>query len=61
MIERDPPSVWQDEAVLQPFVHAAPHAATMRRLVPHTGPTRFARWPVRGADPPVRWDEALRR
>jgi len=54
-------SVWEDEAALQAFVHAAPHVETMRAMIPHMGPTRFVRWTVRGADLPVRWDDALRR
>jgi hypothetical protein len=54
-------SAWEDEVRLQAFVHAAPHVATMRAMTPHVGPTRFVRWAVRGADLPVRWDDALRR
>ncbi len=54
-------SAWEDEATLQAFVHAAPHVATMRAMIPYMGRTRFVRWTVRGADLPVRWDEALSR
>jgi heme-degrading monooxygenase HmoA len=54
-------SAWEDEAALQAFVHAAPHVATMRAMIPHMGPTRFVRWTVLGAHLPVRWDDALRR
>ena len=54
-------SMWDDEAALQAFVHEAPHSDTMRMMIPHMGQTRFVRWTVRGADLPVRWDEALRR
>ena len=49
------------QPALQAFVHEAPHADTMRMMIPHMGQTRFVRWTVRGADLPVRWDEALRR
>ena len=54
-------SAWENESALQAFVHAAPHVESMRALIPHMGATRFVRWTVRGADLPVRWDEALRR
>ena len=54
-------SVWEDEAALQAFVAAPPHAAVMKALVPHMGGTRFARWTVKGSDLPVRWGEVLKR
>jgi quinol monooxygenase YgiN len=54
-------SVWEDEAALQSFVMASPHAVVMQVLAPHMGPTRFTRWGVKGADLPLRWDDALWR
>ena len=54
-------SVWEDEAALQAFVHAAPHVETMRNLIPHMGPTRFVRWTVVGTGIPISWDDALKR
>jgi len=54
-------SVWEGEPALQAFVHAAPHANTMRSLAPHMGQTRFVRWVIRGSQLPVAWDEALAR
>ena len=53
--------VRENEATLQAFVHAAPHVDTMRRLIPHMGPTRFVRWTVLGTGIPISWDDALRR
>ena len=54
-------SVWDNEAALQAFVHERPHVDTMRTMIPYMGQTRFVRWTARGADLPVRWDDALRR
>ena len=54
-------SVWEDEGALQAFVSAPPHAAVMRVLVPHMGPTRFVRWTATGAQLPPSWEEAFRR
>jgi quinol monooxygenase YgiN len=53
-------SVWEDEAALQAFVAAPPHAAAMKALAPHMGATRFARWTVKGSGLPLLWDEALK-
>ena len=54
-------SVWDGEAALQGFVHAPPHVATMRSMIPHMGQTRFVRWHLKGSELPPRWDDALRR
>lgn len=54
-------SVWEDEARLQAFVHAPPHVATMRAMMPHMDQTRFVRWHLKGSELPPRWDDALRR
>jgi quinol monooxygenase YgiN len=54
-------SAWQDEASLQDFVQARPHARTMAALAPHIGATRFIRWTLTGAQLPPRWEEALAR
>src|SRR6516164_6561306 len=54
-------SVWEDEAALQAFVTASPHAAVMKALAPHMGATRFARWIVKSSDLSLRWDDAPKR
>ena len=54
-------SAWQDEASLQDFVPAHPHARTMTALTPHMGATRFIRWTLEGSQLPPSWDDALRR
>jgi quinol monooxygenase YgiN len=54
-------SVWQDEAALDDFVHAEPHAEAMAALAPHMGATRFLRWTLTGSQLPPRWDDALVR
>jgi len=54
-------SVWEDEAALQAFVAAAPHAAVMSALAPHMGETRFTRWTVKGSGLPIPWGDALKR
>ncbi len=54
-------SAWQDETVLQAFVLAAPHSQTMRAMATRMGATRFIRWPVKGSELPISWEEALRR
>jgi quinol monooxygenase YgiN len=54
-------SAWEDEAALQSFVMARPHAAVMQALSGHMGPTRFTRWTVKGTDLPPPWHDALER
>jgi quinol monooxygenase YgiN len=54
-------SAWEDEAALQAFVTAPPHAAVVQALAPHMGATRFTRWIVQAADLPLRWDDAVER
>ena len=54
-------SAWEDERALMTFVGKAPHLDAMTVLQQHMGETAFVRWRVRGADLPLRWDEALRR
>jgi quinol monooxygenase YgiN len=54
-------SVWEDEASLQAFVAAPPHVAVMKAMAPYMTATRFVRWNAKGADLPLRWDDALRR
>ncbi len=52
-------SVWENEAALNAFVRAAPHAGTMADLMPHMGQTRFVKRPIRGSKIPPVWDYAL--
>ena len=54
-------SVWEDEVALMNFVGTVPHLDAMTVLQPHMGKTAFVRWSVRGAELPLRWDDALRR
>ena len=54
-------SAWEDEKALMEFVGKVPHLDTMKVLGPHTGDAAFFRWSVRGAELPLRWDDALRR
>jgi len=54
-------SAWEDEAALQAFVAAPPHAAVMTALAPHMAATGFTRWSVKGSDLPLSWDDALKR
>ena len=54
-------SVWQDEAVLQEFVHALPHGKVMTALASDMGATRFVRWKIKGSAIPPRWADAMER
>jgi heme-degrading monooxygenase HmoA len=54
-------SAWEDEAALQEFVAAAPHADVIKELTAYMGATRFTRWTVNGSELPLRWDDALKR
>jgi hypothetical protein len=54
-------SVWEDEAALNGFVHAEPHARTMAALAPHMGEIGFTRWTLKGSELPVTWEDALKR
>jgi quinol monooxygenase YgiN len=54
-------SAWESEAALRAFVQAPPHREIMAALAPYMGRTSFNRWTVKGADLPLRWDDALRR
>lgn len=54
-------SAWEDERALMAFVREAPHLDAMKVLQPHMSEPSFVRWTVRGAELPLRWDDALRR
>jgi hypothetical protein len=54
-------SAWEDEAALQAFVRAGPHARAMAEMPPRMGSTRFVRWTLPGRALPPTWDDALRR
>jgi heme-degrading monooxygenase HmoA len=54
-------SVWEDEAALQAFGTAPPHAAVMKALAPHMDAKRFTRRIVESSELPLRWDNALKR
>jgi len=54
-------SVWEDERALMAFVGKVPHLDAMTVLQSHMGESAFVRWSVRGAELPLRWDDALLR
>jgi hypothetical protein len=54
-------SAWRDEGALRSFVQHPPHLRVMAALAPHMGETKFVRWPVRGSQLPLQWDDALAR
>jgi hypothetical protein len=54
-------SAWESEALLKGFVRNPPHVRLKVALAAHMRETRFVRWNVKGAELPLRWDDALRR
>jgi hypothetical protein len=55
-------SAWKDDESLRAFSRAMQHGEALR--VFHRDmrmPSPFIRWPVRGADLPLRWPDALER
>jgi len=54
-------SAWEDERAMMDFVRRSPHRDAMAVLQPHMAETAFVRWSVKGADLPLRWEDALRR
>lgn len=54
-------SVWADRQSLSDFVHSAPHAEIMRKLLPLMRETKFRYWKVDGSEIPPRWDAAKAR
>jgi heme-degrading monooxygenase HmoA len=52
-------SVWENEAMLNAFVRAAPHAGTMADMIPSMGKTRFVTRRIKGSQVPPSWDFAL--
>jgi quinol monooxygenase YgiN len=54
-------SVWQDDASLAKFVVQIPHAQVMSALAGKMKQTRFVRWPIRGSEYPLRWNEAFQK
>lgn len=55
-------SAWEDEAALQAFVSAQPHAAVMDATRGGAmGPTTFVRWRLPGAALPPGWRDAFGR
>jgi hypothetical protein len=50
-------SAWTDQAALDAFAGALPHAAVMRRLRPQMEPTTFRTWTVAGTALPVSWGD----
>jgi quinol monooxygenase YgiN len=53
-------SAWESEAAMRAFVQAQPHREIMAALAPFMGQTSFNQWTVKGAELPLRWDDALR-
>lgn len=54
-------SVWESEALMRAFGQAQPHREIIAALAPYMGQTSFNQWTVKGAELPLRWDDALRR
>jgi hypothetical protein len=54
-------SAWKDDGALRRFVQDPPHVRIMSSLRPHMTPTKFVRWTVKGAELPLKWDEAQSR
>lgn len=54
-------SVWRDEAALDAFVNAMPHAELMSDLSPSMDEPTFVRWTISGRDGTPSWDDALDR
>lgn len=54
-------SAWESEVAMRAFVRASPHREIMAALAPYMGRTSFNQWTVKGAELPLRWDDALRR
>jgi quinol monooxygenase YgiN len=50
-------SAWKDEASLQAFVRAEPHASTMRELSRYTKDPAFANWTTQSPLPLPSWQE----
>lgn len=54
-------SAWKSEETLRAFVVKTPHVQIMKSLSPYMAGTKFVRWPVKGSQLPLQWDDALRR
>ena len=54
-------SVWRDEAALDAFATAHPHARLTADLAPAMGETKFIRWTISGTEGPPSWTDALIR
>jgi heme-degrading monooxygenase HmoA len=52
-------SVWENDAALEAFVRASPHAGTMADMMAHMKQTRFVKRPIHGSAIPPAWDYAL--
>ncbi|OGS63390.1 MAG: hypothetical protein A3K59_06040 [Euryarchaeota archaeon RBG_19FT_COMBO_69_17] len=54
-------SAWEDERALMAFVRAGAHGGSMAGMRDRRGPTKSARWRVRGSGLPLSWEDGLRR
>jgi hypothetical protein len=54
-------SVWQDETVVQTFVHQQPHRRIMEELIGRLGKTEFRYWTVNGFELPLVFERELQR
>ena len=54
-------SAWENDAALQAFVRHPPHVRIMTALARHMRKTAFVRWPVKGGQLPLNWEDALAR
>jgi quinol monooxygenase YgiN len=54
-------SAWESDTALDTFVRHPPHVRIMVALAPYMAKTEFVRWRVKGAELPLKWDDALAR
>jgi len=54
-------SAWEDERAGVAFASKVPHFDAVTVLQSPMGKSAFVRWSVKGAELPLRWDDALHR
>ena len=54
-------SAWESQKDLSGFVVAMPHAKVMQDLKNDMGETKFAKWAVKGASLPLKWEDAMKQ
>jgi hypothetical protein len=54
-------SAWESEVAMRAFVRASPQREIMAALALYMGQTSFNQWTIKGAELPLRWDDAVGR